>query len=113
MLNSASHKKKILLFLLVNLFLTGYAQNKIPISVVNKKCSRCSCTFFQNDSIIFKTLSDSLGYIIVPEHILDIYTKIGVRMDDEDKYYLRNNRQSPTNPLAFSETDSAPPIKVS
>lgn len=103
--NLSSHKKALLLFLLVNLFSKGYSQNEIAISVDNKKCPRCDCVFFQNDSIIFKALSDSVGYIIVPEHILDIYTKVRITINNEGRYYLRNSRQNPTRPLVFSEID--------
>lgn len=105
MVDLVNHRKVILLFLLVNLILTGYSQKKIAISIDNEKCSRCDCVFFQNDSIIFNTLSDSVGYIILPEYVLDSYTKVGIRINNEDKYYLRNGKQTPTELLAFSDND--------
>lgn len=111
MLNSANHKTSILVFLLIHLSLTGYSQNKITISIDNRKCLECECAFFQSDSILFKTLSDSAGYISIPEYVLDNYTKVGIRTNNEEKYYLRNSRQTPTETLAFSEADLDSPLK--
>jgi outer membrane cobalamin receptor len=92
MTSSRNHKTIILsiifLFVFPNVSIWGNSQKKIKITIESRSCVHCDCSFFLKDSIIYNSQSDTEGFLIVPESILNIYTGFEIRLGNFQKCYL-------------------------